>query len=104
MDGNRFVAGETLTYVDFMFWEILDHMTRFGEFCIHLMETTRLSVRKLTKDSTLFDGLDHLKAFKSNFESLPKVNAYINSANFMRGPCNNKMAKWGGDAELKRTW
>ena len=35
---------------------------------------------------------------------LPKVNAYITSDNFMRGPCNNKMAKWGGDAELKKSW
>ena len=30
MEGCKFVAGETLTYVDFMFWEILDHMYRFG--------------------------------------------------------------------------
>ena len=32
MTGNKFVAGNTLTYVDFMFWEILDHMTLFGTF------------------------------------------------------------------------
>ena len=35
---------------------------------------------------------------------LAKVNAYITSDKFMRGPCNNKMAKWGGDAELKKSW
>ena len=32
MAGSKFVAGDTLTYVDFMFWEILDHMTLFGKF------------------------------------------------------------------------
>jgi hypothetical protein len=37
MAGNNFVAGETLSYVDFMFWEILDHMELF--------------------DASLFDGL-----------------------------------------------
>ena len=30
MKGSKFVSGETLTYVDFMFWEILDHMFLFG--------------------------------------------------------------------------
>ena len=36
MAGHKYVAGDTLTYVDFMFWEILDHMYRFGmatKFC-----------------------------------------------------------------------
>ena len=38
MKDNKFVAGATLTYVDFMFWEILDHMTLFGfgSFCFVL--------------------------------------------------------------------
>ena len=40
MAGNNFVAGETLSYVDFMFWEILDHMELF--------------------DASLFDGLGKL--------------------------------------------
>ena len=84
MTGVKFVAGDTLTYVDFMFWEILDHMERF--------------------DSALFEGLDSIKAYKARFEALPKVKAYITSPKFMTGPCNNKMAAWGGDKELKRTW
>jgi len=84
MTGNNFVAGETLSYVDFMFWEILDHMELF--------------------DASLFNGLDNIKAFKKRFAELPKIAAYISSDKFMRGPCNNKMAFWGGDKELKRTW
>jgi glutathione S-transferase len=81
---NKFVAGDSLTYVDFMFWEILDHMELF--------------------DETLFEGLSNLKAYKANFANLPKVKVYITSKKFMKGPCNNKMAAWGGDKELKRTW
>lgn len=84
MEGCKFVAGETLTYVDFMFWEILDHMYRF--------------------DDSMFAEFKNLLAFKANFEALPNVAAYIKSDRFMAGPCNNKMAKWGGDAELKRSW
>ena len=48
--------------------------------------------------------MKNLLAFKAAFEGLPKVAAYIKSPKFMVGPCNNKMAKWGGDAELKRNW
>merc|ERR1711970_1018119 len=84
MEGHKFVSGNTLTYVDFMFWEILDHMYRF--------------------DDSMFADFKNLLAFKSNFEALPKVAAYIKSDRFMVGPCNNKMAKWGGDAELNRSW
>ena len=84
MTGHKFVSGDTLTYADFLFWEKFDHMTRF--------------------DATLFDGCENLLAFKSNFEDIPKVKAYITSPKFMTGPCNNVQAKWGGDAELKRSW
>jgi len=84
MDGVQFVAGQTLTYVDFMFWEILDHMKRF--------------------DDSLFKGLDNLNAYFTRFAELPKIKAYISSDKFMTGPCNNKMAKWGGDKELKKSW
>ena len=84
MAGHSFVAGETLSYVDFMFWEILDHMYRF--------------------DESLFRDKSNLIKFKTHFEALPNVAAYIKSPKFMIGPCNNKMAKWGNDPELKKTW
>jgi len=84
LNGVKFVAGDTLTYVDFMFWEILDHMERF--------------------DPALFEGFENLKKYKKGFEEIPQIKTYINSDKFMTGPCNNKMAKWGGDKELKRTW
>ena len=87
---NRFIgdgtylAGETLTYADFMTWEVLDHLVRF--------------------DETLFNGLDNIKRFKATFEALPKVKAFMAGDKFMVGPIVNKMASWGGDAELKKTW
>jgi len=84
MAGVKFVAGDTVTYVDFMFWEILDHMKRF--------------------DDSLFKGLENLNGYFNRFAELPKIKAYITSENFMTGPCNNKMAKWGGDKELKKSW
>ena len=49
MGGVQFVAGQTLTYVDFMFWEILDHMKRF--------------------DDSLFKGLDNLNAYFTRYHS-----------------------------------
>ena len=113
MEGCKFVAGETLTYVDFMFWEILDHMYRFGTaFIITKIFIKRVSQRFSTrmfiyeslKDDSMFADFKNLLAFKANFEALPNVAAYIKSDRFMAGPCNNKMAKWGGDAELKRSW
>ena len=113
MEGCKFVAGETLTYVDFMFWEILDHMYRFGTAFIitkiFIMResqrfSTRMFIYESLKDDSMFADFKNLLAFKANFEALPNVAAYIKSDRFMAGPCNNKMAKWGGDAELKRSW
>ena len=85
MNGHKFVAGNKLSYVDFYFWEILDHIVRFD-------------------DSFLFDSCSNLKRFQSDFAALPKIAAYISSPRFMIAPCNNPMAKWGADLELKKTW
>ena len=81
---NTYVAGATLTWVDFMFWETFDQMHRF--------------------DDSLFSGLENIMRFKTHFESLPKVKAFFDSDKFMVGPIVNKMALWGGDRELKKSW
>ena len=78
------MSGETITYVDFMFWEWLDHVERL--------------------DETLFEDLENVKSFKSRFASLPKIKEYISSDRFMSSPLNGKRALWGGDKELKRPW
>ena len=73
-----------------------------------MYESHRCSIRIFDNESQLDDSMfaefKNLLAFKANFEALPNVAAYIKSDRFMAGPCNNKMAKWGGDAELKRSW
>ena len=84
MAGVTYVAGETLTFVDFMFWEMLDVISLF--------------------DATLFDKLENLKSYKTRFEAIPKVAEYRSSSEFMTAPICNRMAKWGGDAELTKSW
>ena len=84
MSGVKYVSGETITFVDFMFWEWLDHLELF--------------------DETLFEDLKNLKSFKSRVASLPKVKEYLSSDRFMSSPLNGKMALWGGDKELKCPW
>ena len=36
------------------------------------------------------------QAFLGRFEALPAIKAYMSSAEFMKWPVNNKIAKWGG--------
>ena len=76
MSAHDFVAGSTLTYVDFMLWEVLDHFRLF--------------------EPSVFDGMDHLLAFMTRFRSLPPIAAYLNSEMFNKFPCYNRMAKWRG--------
>jgi len=76
MSAHDFVAGSTLTYVDFMLWEVLDHFRLF--------------------EPSVFDGMDHLTAFMARFRSLPPIAAYLNSEMFNKFPCYNRMAKWRG--------
>jgi len=81
---KKFCAGEKVSYVDFMLWEMLDHFELF--------------------DEAVFDGLSNLKAFKSNVAGLPKVKEYLASDKFMKSPINGKRAKWGGDKDLVKPW
>ena len=64
--------------------------------------------KKSFRGQILYRSPDPVKkrrqSYKKRFEDLPKIKSYITSDKFMTGPCNNKMAKWGGDKELKRTW
>ena len=55
-------------------------------------------------EKSLFDDLKHIKSFRQNFESLPKVKKYLESEKYYEGPIANKMAAWGGDAELRKPW
>jgi len=71
--GERaYFAGEKLTFVDFIMYELLDQHRMF--------------------DSTLLDSFDKLKAFMSRFEQVPKIQAFLSSSKCFKGPINNKMA------------
>ena len=59
LEGSKYLSGETITFVDFMLWEFLDHLEHF--------------------DSSLFDDsrVSNLKTFKNRIENLPKVADYL---------------------------
>ncbi|KAL7647620.1 UNVERIFIED_CONTAM: hypothetical protein RMT77_001220 [Armadillidium vulgare] len=68
-------AGDHLTYVDFLLYEILDINQRLDSNCL--------------KD------FDNLKQFTIRFESLEPIKNYMNSDRFMRDPLNGPMAAFG---------
>uniref|UniRef100_UPI00398F367B glutathione S-transferase Mu 1-like isoform X2 n=1 Tax=Pristiophorus japonicus TaxID=55135 RepID=UPI00398F367B len=68
-------AGDQITFVDFLMYEPLDAHQIFEPKCL--------------------DEFQNLKDFLTRFEALEKIAAYIKSDRFMKGPFNNRMAKWG---------
>eukprot|EP00958_Prasinococcus_capsulatus_P012980 scaffold1318_cov388-Prasinococcus_capsulatus_cf.AAC.1 len=42
-------------------------------------------------------------AFLARFEAVPKINKYLTSDRYLRWPCNNANASWGGAGEQPRT-
>ncbi|XP_006008525.1 glutathione S-transferase Mu 1 [Latimeria chalumnae] len=72
-------AGDKITFVDFLMYEMLDQHRMFEPKC-------------LEKYKNLQDFLDR-------FEALEKIAAYMKSSSFMKTPVNNKMAKWGAKKE-----
>ncbi|XP_008528309.2 glutathione S-transferase Mu 3 [Equus przewalskii] len=68
-------AGEKLTFVDFLTYDVLDQNRVFEPRCL--------------------DEFPNLKAFMCRFEALEKIAAYMQSDRFFKMPINNKMAHWG---------
>ena len=73
MAESEYVAGSTLTFVDFILWELLDHFNLF--------------------DENILMNFENLNSFKSRFASLPRIKEYLNSDRFMKSPCYGKTAK-----------
>ena len=65
-------AGEGLTFVDFMVYELIDENLLLVPECLRSFPNIR----------------EHLQ----RFERLPQVAAYMRSPEFMKYPINNKMA------------
>jgi len=78
--GKRdFLAGKKVTYVDFRFAEILDHVELCFPGCL--------------------DKIANVKSYKTRFESLDKIAAYKKSDRFQKWPITGARAKWGGKNE-----
>uniref|UniRef100_F1MUX5 Glutathione S-transferase n=1 Tax=Bos taurus TaxID=9913 RepID=F1MUX5_BOVIN len=68
-------AGNKLTYVDFLAYDILDLQRVFEPRCL--------------------DEFPNLKDFLTRFEGLKKISAYMKSSHFLPGPLFLKLAVWG---------
>merc|ERR1711892_369996 len=75
LGANSWLAGETLTFPDFHFYELLDQHKQLSPDCLA--------------------KFPNLVAYVQRFEELPKIAAYRASSKFMKAPLNNKMAKFG---------
>ncbi|XP_047440299.1 glutathione S-transferase Mu 3-like [Mugil cephalus] len=76
---RKWFAGDKITFVDFMIYEVLDQHRMFHPPCL--------------------DEFKNLKDFHHRFEALDKIAAYLKSSRFIKGPVNNRMAKWGNKKE-----
>ncbi|XP_031142610.1 glutathione S-transferase Mu 3-like isoform X2 [Sander lucioperca] len=76
---RKWFAGDKITFVDFIMYELLDQHRMFHPTCL--------------------DDFKNLKDLLDRFEALEKIAAYMKSDRFMKTPVNNKMAKWGNKKE-----
>lgn len=72
---RKWFAGDKITFVDFIMYELLDQHRQFDSKCL--------------------DDCKNLTDFLNRFEALEKIAAYMKSPRFMKAPINNKMAKFG---------
>ncbi|XP_041713124.1 glutathione S-transferase Mu 3 [Coregonus clupeaformis] len=76
---RKWFAGDKITFVDFIMYELLDQHIMFDAKCL--------------------DDFKNLQELVDRFEALEKIAAYMKSSRFMKTPVNNKMAKWGNRKE-----
>ncbi|XP_027238183.1 glutathione S-transferase Mu 3 [Penaeus vannamei] len=72
---RKWFAGDNLTYVDFIMYELLDE--------------------HLVLDSGCLKDFKKLQEFHKRFEELEPIKKYMASPKFRKSPLNNKMAKFG---------
>ncbi|KAJ6659468.1 hypothetical protein lerEdw1_018702 [Lerista edwardsae] len=76
---RKWFAGDKITFVDFLVYDVLDQNRMFEPKCL--------------------DEFKNLQDFLAHFEALEKIAAYMRSSRFMKTPINNRMAKWGNKKE-----
>ncbi|KAM6976691.1 glutathione S-transferase Mu 3-like [Aplochiton taeniatus] len=79
LGARKWFAGDNITFVDFLMYELLDQHRMFEPKCL--------------------EDLKNLKNLMDRFEALEKIAAYMKSSRFMATPVNNKMAMWGNKKE-----
>jgi len=72
---RKFFAGDRITYVDFLIYEIFFQMKVFS--------------------AASFASFDNLTSYISRIEALPSIAEYIKSDKFIKWPFNNNMAQYG---------
>ncbi|GIX81997.1 glutathione S-transferase Mu 1 [Caerostris darwini] len=76
---GKYLAGDDVTYVDFMVYENLDYYRLFHP--------------------SIFDDFPTLKAYHSRIKNLPELQDYFNSPTYRRWPLFGPMAKFGGGGD-----
>ncbi|XP_027022859.1 glutathione S-transferase Mu 3-like [Tachysurus fulvidraco] len=76
---RKWFAGDKITFVDFIMYELLDQHRMFEPKCL--------------------DNFKNLSDLLGRFEALEKISNYMKSSRFLKAPVNNKMAKWGNKKE-----
>ncbi|KAG7154948.1 Glutathione S-transferase Mu 3-like, partial [Homarus americanus] len=74
---RKWFAGENITFVDFIMYELLDQHLQLSDICL--------------KDAK------NLKEFQKRVEELEPIKKYMSSPRFLKVPLNNKMAKFGAN-------
>ncbi|XP_078248896.1 glutathione S-transferase Mu 1-like isoform X3 [Pogona vitticeps] len=76
---RKWFAGNKITYVDFLAYDVLDQQRMFEPKC--------------------FNQYKNLQDFFDHFEALEKISTYMKSSRFMKSPILLKNAKWGNEKE-----
>jgi len=85
--GHKWLAGESLMWIDFAFWEIVD-------YCVWLIGA-----------NALFEKFPSLRSYHSDFLAIPQIaEAWKDDKKTQKYPFNNAMALIGGrDSEIMPT-
>lgn len=79
LQSSKYLTGDDLCVADFTFWNLVDYNDLF--------------------DPAILENYKNIQRFKKDFESEPKVEAYLKSPNYKKFPVNGFMASWGGQSE-----
>ena len=76
LDKKQWAGGDELTYVDFLLYEYVDVA--------------------FAMEPSLREKYPKLVEYTNKIEALPTIKSYMESAEFIKYPFNNKVATWGG--------